>query len=591
MLQRMIPATTTSASRGRMMNSAATVTDITGPVPGFFASATAGADSLVKGSKSPTRPTAAEFEALERVFDVVSVDTGEIGAGFAEQVRSEPTHTPGTLARLYRREWSDEWRICLEVEQPSGAPPEQNGDRITRKLSARGARAMGEACEFVTQEHGGFTTFLTLTLDQAGRESVSTKRMVPDKRLSLRPEPRRESWGGSWVRDHGRSAGDFCRVGWRWTETGREGQRIGGQEAAGPFCRVLERAALSALYEAGEYCDGQPAAGPFCRLKTEWVSSIQREASRFFDAVQKMHRRGWVPPYRRGARVTKGEAEYTPIYWNTEGRKLGGRDAGPVERLHYLWVAENPENEQGERNPHIHVLIKWAVPWEYFPAWAHRIERLWGQGFAHLERLKAREAAGYYIAKAAGYLTKAAGESDQGPIRGNRYGIASASRAPGWQPVLVWAWGVMGHLLREARERYNRVANPIRKARNRASGQLKELPKGSKERHKTAALLQGARRKLKALPIFGRLHAVFRGGDSVDRFLQWAERQGWRGEKRPPRMWLGQWLRQWNARRQRRDMRQRFIDEQESRAWWDFWSRLEPVQMEPEEIFLQTVEG
>jgi hypothetical protein len=522
--------------------------DAAGQKPGFFGPGEAGLNSLVKGSKCPTE----EIGAIQRVFDCVSVDTGEIRDSFSHLEQTKPITTGGTLARLYHREWSGEWRLSCELETPAGTPPEQAGDRITKTLSARGARSMGEACEFVTQEHGGFTTFLTLTLDKLARCRVSGRVAQGDKKITYLPTPSRTAQVAHVM------APQFQK---------HENRKI-LRASEGNYCPVTY---------CIPYVNGEQPVGPFCRVSFPWESSIQKEASRFFDALNKMHRRGWVPLYSRGAKVTRGDGgEYTPIHWNTEGVKLGGPDVGPVDRLFYLWVAENPESDEG-RNPHIHVLIKWAVPWQFFPAWAKRIETIWGQGFAHLEKLKAKEAAGYYIAKAAGYLTKGAGESDQGPVRGNRYGIAECARAPGWKPVLVWAWSVLGYLIKDAREKYNQVANPIKARRNSAAAQLKELPKKHPSRGKVAALLQGSRRSLKELPVFGRFHAIFKSSKSVDKFLTWAEARGWQREERPPRMWLSKWVQQRRARKERAAYVARFTDEAEGSAWWKFWRQWEPV--------------
>jgi hypothetical protein len=105
-----------------------------------------------------------------------------------------------------------------------------------------------------------------------------------------------------------------------------------------------------------------------------------------------------------------------------------------AEPLAYLWVAESPDTidkETGEvlgENPHMYLMMKWQVPFKHFAAWASRIEALWGHGFAHLEKIKDPRKAGAYVAKAAGYLSKAQGKTDQGNIRGNRQ--SQSARAP-----------------------------------------------------------------------------------------------------------------------------------------------------------------
>jgi hypothetical protein len=495
-----------------------------GEFPGFFApgESAAGlvADRLVKGTKCPTRQK-------DRIFDVIG-EGGEWVQQIVNRYRVADVQADGTRARLSFREWSGEWRLRCEADiPPSSPPPDNTGDRITHRLSDRGARALGESCEFVTIKQGGYSTFLTLTLDAAARKRIETRK----------------------------------------AEKGKPGK-------------------------PGEFMNGIEAWGDWSRVVWGWESSIQREASRFFDAAVKMYKRGWVPEYHRGRVVTEGDGtQYTPINWNTTGERMG--PDGPFclidkrrpldVKLSYLWVAENPTNEAGERNPHIHVLLRWRVPFAVFPCWARRLEKLWGQGFAHLEKLKNAEASGYYIAKAAGYLTKAAGESDQGPIRGNRYGIAQCARAPGWEPVLVWAWGVLGHLIEDAREKWKATTAPLRAARDAIASKLKETPKEKKrERGKIARALIGAREKIAAVPAwFGKFNVVFKATESLDRFVEWAQRRGWTMDKRPPGRWLGEWLRQRQARDDARRLRATYQDvadwlsQREAMEFFDRWELAE----------------
>ncbi len=374
----------------------------------------------------------------------------------------------------------------MHQEAPIQLPPEQVGDRVTRELSARGARAIAESCAYVATVAEGYSTFLTLTFDQAARARMQDQ------------EPE----------------GRFCPV--AWTAKGKPRH---------------DRAVV--MLGTDEWTGARTLKG----------TTVAREASRFFDAAAKVYTRGWVPAYRRGSRRkgrgTSAETwgEWTPIYWNTDGERIeGGAD------FRYCWVAEAPE-KGGRVNPHVHVLMDWAVSWDVFPQWAYRIERLWGQGFAHLERLKAKQAASYYMAKAAGYLSKAAGNEDQGEIRGNRYGISRPARAPGWHEVTSWAWGVMGDLIAEARERMREKTAPIRAEVRAQKEKLAALPKLAKRtRKRTAERLQAARRRLEKVgAYFGRKLAVFRGRDEVERWLEWARRQGWEPERPPEGLWLWRW--------------------------------------------------
>ncbi|MBV1842593.1 hypothetical protein KSX29_18515, partial [Photobacterium ganghwense] len=102
------------------------------------------------------------------------------------------------------------------------------------------------------------------------------------------------------------------------------------------------------------------------------------------------YQRGWVANHTQEIDAESG-AKYSKL---TEKRIPGHSkpsEFGPTREaadFHYIWVAECPANDDGEPNPHVHVLLNWAVPQNLFPAWALRLESLWGKGFAHLERIK-----------------------------------------------------------------------------------------------------------------------------------------------------------------------------------------------------------
>ena len=72
-------------------------------------------------------------------------------------------------------------------------------------------------------------------------------------------------------------------------------------------------------------------------------------------------------------------------------------------------------------------------------------------------------------------------QSDQGPVRGNRYGIAQSARAPGWIAVIAHGWGNMAVLIREAREEVETRLLVLRDVRNLMKQRLQELPKHAKE--------------------------------------------------------------------------------------------------------------
>lgn len=186
--------------------------------------------------------------------------------------------------------------------------------------------------------------------------------------------------------------------------------------------------------------------------------TIGNLVTEFLNVMQQRRRQGltFSGHYRRAGKKkrTPEGAEYTPIKWR-EKFKIRGQGK-PFE---FVWVVENPQNENGENNPHIHVLLNWRVKIDQFHAWSAWIERTWGKGFAKLERLRKPAAAAAYMAKAAGYLAKGT-DGKQGPVRGNRYSVSVNARAPkartvGWYNA-EWVYNVIKEAMQTARENWPR---------------------------------------------------------------------------------------------------------------------------------------
>lgn len=239
-------------------------------------------------------------------------------------------------------------------------------------------------------------------------------------------------------------------------------------------------------------------------------TTIQREVSRCMDALQKMYQRGW----------------------ETE---TGEKVAGHSEGLAYCWVVEIPINENGEQNPHIHMLLGWAVPYRLFAAWSARIERIWRNGYFHLEKIKDCACAGAYMAKAAGYMTKAQGDESQGRVRGNRYGISEPARAPAWVTIGKSQLHAMGQIIADV---YDHLTIKYRDqfiARKNLKQQLDATPKTARAmREKIGRKLQEVRERLNALPIRCNKYQVILKGQSVaGLFISWAK-----GEKVQRPEWL-----------------------------------------------------
>jgi len=99
--------------------------------------------------------------------------------------------------------------------------------------------------------------------------------------------------------------------------------------------------------------------------------------------------------------------------WRSRYRKRGKKP--PL----FIWVAENPN----ESNPHVHILTNDKIEYRHFRMWARGLEKLWGNGMVHLEKMKYPKAAGRYLMKAVGYLAKGT-DGNQGSVVGQRYGVS-----------------------------------------------------------------------------------------------------------------------------------------------------------------------
>jgi hypothetical protein len=239
------------------------------------------------------------------------------------------------------------------------------------------------------------------------------------------------------------------------------------------------------------------------------------------DAMQKMYTRGWV----------------------TEcGYKLPGIEG---EGLQYCWVVEVPKNEHGEDNPHVHILMNWKVKYlaknkdgklvKVFREWAKRIESIWGNGTMHLEKIKDCACAGAYMAKAAGYLTKAQGNESQGQVRGNRYGISKPARAPSWVTIGKSQLHTMGQIIADVYDHLTMKYGADYQERKKLKRELDATPKeNKKERHRVGQLLQKVREKLNALPIrCNKYQVILKGMSVAGTFITWAK-----GEKLQRPEWL-----------------------------------------------------
>ncbi|NKF52780.1 hypothetical protein G3R49_19675 [Shewanella sp. WXL01] len=90
------------------------------------------------------------------------------------EITNIDTERRTAIARLSRREWSDEYRISVTTQNsPTQAPPAQAGDRVTKFLTTRAAKNILDSGAYVAATQGGFTTFLTLTFNEDARQRIN----------------------------------------------------------------------------------------------------------------------------------------------------------------------------------------------------------------------------------------------------------------------------------------------------------------------------------------------------------------------------------------------------------------------------------
>lgn len=259
-------------------------------------------------------------------------------------------------------------------------------------------------------------------------------------------------------------------------------------------------------------------------------TTIQREVTRTMDALKKMYMRGWQ--MKSGKKIAPAGSEFC-----------------------YCWVVEIPKNEDGEDNPHIHMMMNWRVERGQFDDWAERLEGLWGHGYFKLEKIKDPLCAGAYMAKAAGYLTKAEGQDDQGLVKGNRYGISKPARAPLWCCMGEYELGVMGRLISDVFDGLTARHGEDFAERKRLNAELDKAEKGSKARHAIGKQLQKVRKKLNALPVIAsKYQLTIKSEAAFTRFIGWAQSHGWSESEKPDSIWFAEFK---NRMRRRKEYRRR----------------------------------
>lgn len=498
-------------------------------------------NSLVKGSKCPT----VDKLLISSDYEKVSLSDG-VFSTLSSVSSAHCVTASGTRAVLSFREWSGEYRLSMVTDQPSNLPPVNAGERVTSRLSNRAAQLIEDSSRYVSAKHQGFTTFLTLTLDNSARSRIQRFIVQPDNKIyKSSVSPSKEE----------------CLK--------RHRRRLNNK----PLPLVYSPKMVSGIVPSGDYC----------RFRIIRESSIQREASRFFDALNKLKKRGFVPKYyRRSIKKVHG-CEYCPIVFNTEKKREFLKITSDDDLLRYLWVAESPLNDNGDPNPHIHVLLNCFVPFSLFPAFKVWTESVWSNGFAHLEKLKNKEAAGYYLLKAINYISKGAVSKDQGEIIGNRYGISSAARAPSWVAFRSMEWGYLGYWLQVAREKWRVIIDPLRDQRRYLSNILANETLHDADKKSIKKKLNDIRREIVKLPIFARSFALFRDLVSIQKFIAWAENNGWSQKRKP----CGMFLSALRDKRKAIAVKARFNHTVANRyindLMFSFYSRFQPIDLDLED--------
>ena len=368
------------------------------------------------------------------------------------------------------------------------------------------------------------------------RKSVGVIPRFPDIPLMGPPcQPDREEWAKSIVEADcyepslthekcpDQQAGAFTVIQFReWADEYRIFTRVETTRGtlppdhAGPrFTSELSRSGVRKIAESCQYVAMQKGGyKTFLTLTFNQAqraallageTSIQREVSRFMDSIRKLWVLGWVATDEK-----------------TGAKK---RQSGRKDDLLYLWVVEVPDNKAGEPNPHVHVLLNWRVERRYFRSWAARFEKLWGHGVAHLEKIKDGGAAGSYMIKAAGYLCKAQGKTDQGTVRGNRYGMSAAARAPAWVTIEEKQLHIMGALIADLHQYITEKHGEDYGRRKALKTKLENVPKKAKKhRRHLGRELEKVRERLNSVPVVaGKYQVLFKGAQAFHEFMRWAK--------------------------------------------------------------------
>lgn len=375
--------------------------------------------------------------------------------------------------QLQHREWSGQYRGQVITQTPSSNAPDSNvGERFTEKLTSRSVSKIFESAAYASTCHGGFTTFLTLTFNKEQRLRIFGG-MVDD-----------------YINESGDEIGAHHPVDIRRNMITRKAAK-GERKISLPVCDIAgPYTSFEIQNHTIEMNMNREIMGDYCLLsekpKTAFTidktldTTVGKEVSRLLDGLKKMYQRGWLADHTiktdedSHAQYCDLKSEFVAPHVNSLPTEFG--PSFVKDDFHYIWVAECPANENDEPNPHVHVLLKWTVEPHLFSAWAKRFEKIWGHGFAKLERIREPKAAGTYIIKAVGYAAK--GENaEQGLIKGNRYNIAKCSRAPAWECIASFEADNITAIIKELGYKLEQWKKPLERSINRLSYQKSQTIK------------------------------------------------------------------------------------------------------------------
>jgi hypothetical protein len=473
-----------------------------------------------------------------------------------------------TCVRMYHQDWSGKYRLGLETGALGAkvTPPLITGDRITSELTKNAVKNILESGAYMGAARKGYNTFLTLTFNDESRKALDELIAVNNnKTKTYRYLPEGSKTKQSYVI-----------------------QCIAGvPNELNPY---LDEGITS-------YANAIPATGAFSLVSFEPKTTIGKEVSRFFDGAQKIYQRGFVPEFietkapkseKYNQKIVCLSPNYEPVKpamvmycpevvtkKSASGEILTFAEANDFEKynprkhteceyleksacfgqkekaapLDYMWVAEMPDNQDGDKNPHVHVLMRWQVNPQIFQAWAKRLEKLWGHGFAKLERINNPKAASNYLLKAVGYLTKGS-DNGQGDIIGNRYNISASARAPKWSCIGEFYADNFISILGELREKLNRKKAQLKAEMNAQLNQqghykkqvskLRNIDKKTPSEKRQAYIevlkkdlllndhfIKTNQDKINQLPFTNEFAIGGMNEDQAANFLHWAMRERW----------------------------------------------------------------